>query len=94
MPDAAPRPTPPLAICVLGAGVTGLSVALSLGRAGHRVALVERDRLEVGEPLEAVDWERRGIPHFHQAHAFTSRGRLELKRQFPDVFQALLDAGA
>ena len=85
---------PSLDICVLGAGVTGLSAALSLGRDGHRVTLIERDGIEVGDALGSVDWERRGIPHFLQAHAFTSRGRLELRRQFPDVFQALLDAGA
>ena len=83
-----------LDICVLGGGVTGLAAALSLARNGHRVTLVERDRIEVGHPLESVDWERRGIPHFLQAHSFTSRGRLELQQQFPDVLQALFEAGA
>lgn len=83
-----------MSVAVLGAGVTGLATALSLGRAGHRVVLIERDELVVGTPLEAVDWPRRGIPHFLQAHAFTSRGRRELLEQFPDVFAALLAAGA
>jgi 2-polyprenyl-6-methoxyphenol hydroxylase-like FAD-dependent oxidoreductase len=84
----------PLSIAVLGAGVTGLATALSLGRAGHRVVLVERDELIVGEPLDSVAWPRRGIPHFQQAHSFTSRGRRELLEQFPDVFAALIAAGA
>jgi 2-polyprenyl-6-methoxyphenol hydroxylase-like FAD-dependent oxidoreductase len=81
-------------IAVLGAGVTGLASALALGRAGHPVTLIERDEVIVGEPLDSVDWPRRGIPHFLQAHAFTSRGRRELRGLFPDVYQALLDAGA
>jgi 2-polyprenyl-6-methoxyphenol hydroxylase-like FAD-dependent oxidoreductase len=81
-------------VAVLGAGISGLASALALGRAGHRVTLVERDDLEVGDALNAVDWSRRGIPHFLQAHAFTSRGYKELREEFPDVLQALVDAGA
>ena len=81
-------------IVVLGAGVGGLAAALTLGRSGHRVTLVERDPGGIGDPQDSVDWSRRGIPHFLQAHAFTSRGRLELLRELPDVHQSLLDAGA
>ena len=84
----------PVKIVVLGAGVAGLATALALARDGHEVVLVERDEMKVGEPLDAPGWSRRGIPHFLQAHAFTSRGRLELRTHFPDVFGALLDAGA
>jgi len=83
-----------ISVAVLGAGVAGLASALALGRAGHAVTLVERDELTVGEALDAVGWDRRGIPHFLQAHAFTSRGRHELLAIFPDVYHALLDAGA
>ena len=83
-----------LRVAVLGAGVSGLAAALALARAGHKVDLVERDGLEVGEALESVDWMRRGLPHFLQAHAFTSRGYKELREAFPDVFDALIEAGA
>jgi 2-polyprenyl-6-methoxyphenol hydroxylase-like FAD-dependent oxidoreductase len=82
-----------MAVAVLGAGVSGLAAALALGREGHAVTLIERDEVTAGEALDAVDWRRPGIPHFLQAHAFTSRGRLELRAMFPDVYQDLLDAG-
>ena len=83
-----------LSVAVLGAGVSGLATALALGRAGHAVTLIERDDVTVGDALDSVDWRRQGIPHFLQAHAFTARGRSELRALFPDVYQALLDAGA
>ncbi len=81
-------------VAVLGAGVSGLSAALALARSGHRVRLIERDEVVVGEAIDSPNWPRQGIPHFLQAHAFTSRGRLELRAMFPDVFAALLDNGA
>jgi 2-polyprenyl-6-methoxyphenol hydroxylase-like FAD-dependent oxidoreductase len=81
-------------VVVLGGGVAGLAAALALGREGHRVTLVERDQLDVGAATESWSWDRRGIPHFRQPHAFIPRGRKELRALFPDVHQALLDAGA
>jgi 2-polyprenyl-6-methoxyphenol hydroxylase-like FAD-dependent oxidoreductase len=83
-----------LSVAVLGAGVSGLATGLALARAGHEVTLIERDEVVVGQALDAPDWTRGGIPHFLQAHAFTARGRRELRAMFPDVFEALLDAGA
>src|SRR6266508_5546140 len=82
------------AIVVLGGGVAGLSAALALARDGHQVTLVERDEVVVGQPLEALEWERKGISHFMQPHAFTPRGRKEMRSIFPDVFDSLVAAGA
>ncbi|MDP1820754.1 MAG: FAD-dependent oxidoreductase [Acidimicrobiales bacterium] len=81
-------------VTVLGGGVAGLSTALLLARDGHRVILTERDAFELGEPLDAPAWERRGIPHFLQPHAFIPRGRVEMIDELPDVYDALLTAGA
>jgi len=78
---------------VLGGGVAGLAAALALGRDGHRVTVLDRDDLGVGEPLAALHWDRGGVPHFQQPHAFTPRGRKELLTTFPDVYEALLAAG-
>lgn len=75
--------------------MAGLSAALALGRAGHEVTLLERDSI-----FQQTGWEatlqscREGIPHFFQPHVFWPRGVLLLKQNFPDVYQALLDAGA
>ena len=81
-------------IAVLGAGMAGLSAALLLARDGHRVTLVERDDLDAGEALDAPKWDRKGIPHFLQPHAFIPRGRAELRAHLPDVYAELIAAGA
>jgi 2-polyprenyl-6-methoxyphenol hydroxylase-like FAD-dependent oxidoreductase len=79
---------------VLGAGVAGLAATLALARSGQQVTLIERDPVEVGDPLASLAWQRRGIPHFMQPHAVIPRGRQELREAFPDVFEALIQAGA
>jgi 2-polyprenyl-6-methoxyphenol hydroxylase-like FAD-dependent oxidoreductase len=80
---------------VAGGGFAGLATALAIGRTGHEVVVLERDHAASGAaPLAALTDERRGIPHYHQPHAFLPRGRRELLDWAPDVHAALLDAGA
>lgn len=81
-------------MAVLGAGIAGMSSALVLARAGHEVTLLERDPLGTGSSQDAPGWPRKGVPHFMQPHAFIPRGRLELREQLPDVYLALIEAGA
>ena len=81
-------------IVVLGAGVSGLATSLLLAREGHRVTLLERDGLAPGDPADAFAWERAGISHFHQPHAFIPRGRKELIDHLGDVYDSLIREGA
>ena len=74
--------------------MAGLTTALILARQGHRVTLLERDQFDVGEPLDAPQWTRGGVPHFLQPHAFIPRGRRELAAALPDVYGSLLANGA
>jgi 2-polyprenyl-6-methoxyphenol hydroxylase-like FAD-dependent oxidoreductase len=85
---------PSRAIVVMGAGVAGLSAALMLARDGHRVTVLERDGFDVGSAGDAPGWRRQGIPHFLQPHALIPRARVELMRNLPDVYAALIEAGA
>ena len=82
-------------ITVVGGGVAGLSAALKLGRLGHTVTLIERDRTAMPEtPDAAFEWVRRGAPQVRHSHAFLGRLRTSLARNEPDVLEALLEAGA
>jgi 2-polyprenyl-6-methoxyphenol hydroxylase-like FAD-dependent oxidoreductase len=82
-------------VIVAGGSVAGLATALALGREGHDVTVVERDPLaEFADAEAAFAAERRGAPQAHQTHGFLARLTVTLRRQFPDIWQALLDAGA
>ncbi|HEY3586224.1 MAG TPA: FAD-dependent oxidoreductase [Myxococcaceae bacterium] len=83
-----------LRVAVLGAGPAGLSTALAVARAGHRVVLVDRDPVEVKSTDDAFLWPRKGVAHFLQPHAFNPRGRREMRTHLPDVYAAVLAAGA
>ena len=81
-------------VVVVGGGVGGLGTALALGRAGHRVTVLERDRLRpTADPEDAFRTERRGAPQSHQTHGFLARLQVLLRDRFPDVLDDLLAAG-
>jgi len=82
-------------VVIIGAGVAGLSSALTVSRAGHTVTLVERDATPLPETAAgAFDWDRRGAPQVRHSHAFLARLRNALRDRFPDVLEALFAAGA
>ncbi len=82
-------------VVVAGGSVAGLATALALGRQGHRVTVVERDPLaEFADADAAFAAERRGAPQAHQTHGFLARLTVTLRRDFPDIWLALLAAGA
>ncbi len=83
-------------IIICGAGVVGLTTAMLLARDGHHVTVLERD--PEGPPASAdeawVGWRRRGVPHFRQPHNLLPRYRAIVEHELPEVFAALLEAGA
>lgn len=80
---------------MVGGGVSGLSAALKLSRAGHRVTVLERDTTPMpANPDEAFEWDRRGAPQVRHSHAFLGRLYGLLRDNEPDVLAALLEAGA
>ena len=82
-------------VVIVGAGVAGLGTALTLSRHGHDVTLIERDATPLpADAKGAFEWDRRGAPQVRHSHALLARLHNLLRDHYPDVLQALLDAGA
>jgi len=82
-------------VLVIGAGIAGLCTALALAPTGRSVTLVERDDPPpTGDTHEAFrDWNRRGVGHLRQSHAFLARLRSLIKHEHPALLKDLVDAG-
>jgi 2-polyprenyl-6-methoxyphenol hydroxylase-like FAD-dependent oxidoreductase len=65
-------------------------------RAGHEVVLLDRDPVEPASDIEAAAASafRPAVPQFVQPHIVLPRCRLLLRQALPDVYDALLAAGA
>lgn len=84
----------PLDVIVVGAGIGGLGSALAFSRAGHRVTVLERDDTPMPADVDgAFEWDRRGAPQVRHTHGFVGLLRVLLRDRFPDVLDALTDAG-
>ncbi len=83
-------------IVVLGGGVCGLASGLLLARDGHEVTVLERDADPVPESVDEAweKWSRDGVTQFRMAHFLQPAGRVVLEQELPDVFAALVSAGA
>jgi 2-polyprenyl-6-methoxyphenol hydroxylase-like FAD-dependent oxidoreductase len=71
-------------------------VSIALTRQGHDVVVLDR-----ASPPPDVDadevfdrWTSEGVGHHRQPHNFLGLGRAVLRDRLPDIYQALLDAGA
>lgn len=82
-------------IIVIGAGIAGLCTALALGPTGAAVTLLERDGSPPsGDADEAFrDWNRRGVGHLRQSHAFLARLCNIIRNDHPELHRDLLDMG-
>ena len=78
-------------VVVVGAGPVGLFCGMGLARQGHEVVVVERDGPPPPVPAE---WDRRGVMQFLGPHMFRFIVRQKLLEVLPDVWEALVAAGA
>jgi 2-polyprenyl-6-methoxyphenol hydroxylase-like FAD-dependent oxidoreductase len=83
-------------IAVLGGGVGGLAAGLLLARDGHDVQVWERDAAHAPSSLDDAwaAWNRPGVKQFRQPHSLQARVRETLEREFPDVYEEFVAAGA
>jgi 2-polyprenyl-6-methoxyphenol hydroxylase-like FAD-dependent oxidoreductase len=77
-------------IVVVGAGPTGLYLATTLSRRGHRVTIVDRDP----GPPRSGRWHRRGVMQFEHAHTFRGPVVDLLREDMPGLLDRLISAGA
>jgi 2-polyprenyl-6-methoxyphenol hydroxylase-like FAD-dependent oxidoreductase len=77
-------------IALIGAGPTGLFLAIGLANRGHRVTVVDRDP----GPRDAETWVRRGVMQFDHAHAIRAQVVHALQAECPAAYERLLQAGA
>jgi len=75
---------------IVGAGPTGLYMAVALARRGRKVTVVDRDPGPDGD----ATWDRQGVMQFHHPHGFRQQVWEALLAEMPDVAEALLAAGA
>jgi 2-polyprenyl-6-methoxyphenol hydroxylase-like FAD-dependent oxidoreductase len=75
---------------IVGAGPTGLFIAIALARRGRDVVLVDRDP---GPPADGT-WHRKGVMQFHHAHTLRGPVVEALRSEMPDVLEHLVSAGA
>lgn len=81
---------------VIGGGICGLAAARVLSDRGAEVTVLERDAEPPAASAEQAfsGWQRRGAPQVRHSHAFLGRLRKLFRERYPDLLQALLDAGA
>ncbi len=82
-------------VVVVGAGIGGLMSALALARKGIAVTVLERDAPPPTDvaPADSMDWLRKGVPQSLHPHFLMGRLRLLLEARYPQLVEALLEAG-
>lgn len=82
-------------VLVVGAGIGGLCTALALSPTGRSIIILERDGDPPSGDLDEAfrDWQRSGVGHLRQSHAFLARLRTIIKKQHPKLLDELLSLG-
>lgn len=78
---------------IIGAGLTGLFIAIALARHGREVVVVDRDPGPHGNCVTEM-WHRKGVMQFHHAHSFRGQVVDALNAEMPDVLSDIIRAGA
>lgn len=83
-------------VVVAGGGVAGLATALAVAGQGREVLVLDRAAPPPEGPAAEVAgaWDRPTVPHAQQAHTLTSLGVSVLRARAPEVYAAVLAAGA
>ncbi len=83
-------------IAIVGGSVAGLASALALNQGGHEVHILERDATDPPETVEQAhsEWPRPTVPQAVHSHAFASLGVRLLLERAPEIYRALVRAGA
>jgi 2-polyprenyl-6-methoxyphenol hydroxylase-like FAD-dependent oxidoreductase len=86
----------PMRVLVVGGSAGGLLASLLLARAGHEVSVLEQADLLLEADVEAAARSalRTSAPQIVHPHFLIARGRRLLQERLPDVYAALLAAGA
>ena len=76
-------------IAIVGASGAGCFAALLLGRAGHDILILDKDRLELAPDVEAAAAHafRSSAPQIVQPHIIMARCRQLLLKHLPDVHE-------
>ncbi|MFI6742440.1 FAD-dependent oxidoreductase [Nonomuraea sp. NPDC050451] len=82
------------AIVVIGAGLTGMSVAMMLARHGLPVTVIERDECAAFGRREGYPALRAGAAHARRPHQLMAGARDILRRSLPDVTHKVYELGA
>jgi 2-polyprenyl-6-methoxyphenol hydroxylase-like FAD-dependent oxidoreductase len=83
-------------VAIVGGSVAGLASAYALAESGYNVVIIERDPKEPPATAEGANesWRRPTVPQAQHSHAFGSLGTNLLSSRAPDIYAALLAAGA
>src|ERR1700760_3675169 len=81
-------------IVVIGAGLTGMAIALMLAKQNLPVVILERDPRDAFGRSEEHPARRVGAPHTNRPHTLLAGGRDVLVRSLPEVARAVYTLGA